>query len=84
MLGTCRLLLSAHGCWALTPHKAARVHGRPRQLDACSPHPCTPTLPACPPLQALALRDFLQPMLAFDPSRRASAKELLQHPWLDQ
>lgn len=46
-------------------------------------HPHPPSLPIHP-LQALALRDFLQPMLAFDPSRRASAKELLQHPWLDQ
>ena len=37
-----------------------------------------------PDPQALALRDFLLPMLAFDPARRATAAEMLQHPWLSQ
>ncbi|GAB4813103.1 hypothetical protein N2152v2_000149 [Parachlorella kessleri] len=32
--------------------------------------------------EALALRDFLLPMLSFDPARRATAAEMLQHPWL--
>ena len=35
-----------------------------------------------PNVQALALRDFLLPMLTFDPARRATAAEMLQHPWL--
>jgi serine/threonine protein kinase len=33
-------------------------------------------------LQAIALKDFLLPMLNFVPSKRATAKEALQHPWL--
>ena len=32
--------------------------------------------------EAEALTDFLLPMLEFYPERRASAKELLRHPWL--
>jgi serine/threonine protein kinase len=32
--------------------------------------------------EAQALTDFLLPMLEFYPERRASAKELLRHPWL--
>jgi len=32
--------------------------------------------------QARDLADFLLPMLAFDPSERATAAEALQHPWL--
>ncbi|KFM25750.1 SRSF protein kinase 1 [Auxenochlorella protothecoides] len=31
---------------------------------------------------ALALRDFLLPMLAYVPSKRATAAQMLQHPWL--
>lgn len=38
--------------------------------------------PALPCLQAVGLRDFLLPMLDFDPSRRASAAQMLQHPWM--
>jgi len=37
-----------------------------------------------PPVQALALRDFLLPMLNFNPRKRASAAQMLQHPWLAQ
>ena len=33
-------------------------------------------------LQALGLRDFLEPMLNFVPGRRATAAQMLQHPWL--
>ena len=32
--------------------------------------------------EAQALTDFLMPMLEFYPERRASARELLRHPWL--
>ena len=32
--------------------------------------------------QAEALRDFLEPMLHFDPAQRATAAEMLRHPWL--
>ena len=39
--------------------------------------------PACLP-QAQELRDFLLPMLDFDPARRATAAEMLAHPWLQQ
>ena len=48
--------------------------------DALAALPCPSTTP--PPVQALALRDFMLPMLSFDPARRASAAEMLQHPWL--
>jgi serine/threonine-protein kinase SRPK3 len=34
------------------------------------------------PLQARALTDFLLPMLEYVPSRRATAAEMLAHPWL--
>lgn len=45
-----------------------------------TPH-AVPLLPAV--LQAVELKDFLMPMLDFDPDRRASAAEMLQHPWLN-
>jgi serine/threonine protein kinase len=32
-------------------------------------------------VQAAGLRDFLEPMLDFVPERRATAAEMLQHPW---
>jgi len=32
--------------------------------------------------EAIALADFLMPMLNWDPEKRASAKTLLDHPWL--
>ena len=34
------------------------------------------------PEDAAAFADFLLPMLAFDPQKRASALECLNHPWL--
>jgi serine/threonine protein kinase len=34
-------------------------------------------------LQARDLADFLLPMLAFDPSERATAAQALKHPWLN-
>ncbi|KAI7843708.1 hypothetical protein COHA_002607 [Chlorella ohadii] len=37
-----------------------------------------------PSEEALALRDFLLPMLNFNPRKRASAAQMLQHPWLAQ
>eukprot|EP00887_Chlorella_sp_A99_P000093 scaffold16.g93.t1 len=35
-----------------------------------------------PPEEAHGLRDFLEPMLNFVPGRRATAAQMLQHPWL--
>jgi len=35
-------------------------------------------------MQAEALGDFLLPMLNFVPSKRATAKEMLWHPWLQK
>ena len=35
-------------------------------------------------LQARAFTDFLLPMLAFGPEKRATAAEMLHHPWLSQ
>ena len=32
--------------------------------------------------EALALSDFLLPMLATDPLKRKGAKQMLDHPWL--
>ena len=32
---------------------------------------------------AFELADFLIPMLEFDPTKRATAEQCLQHPWLD-
>lgn len=32
--------------------------------------------------QAAALADFMLPMLHYDPERRATAGEMLRHPWL--
>ena len=32
--------------------------------------------------EAQALTDFLMPMLDWDPQRRASARQMLSHPWL--
>ena len=34
------------------------------------------------PLQAMGLRDFLLGALCFDPAKRSTAGELLEHPWL--
>ena len=34
------------------------------------------------PFEAQTFADFLLPMLALDPTRRATAKNLLLHPWL--
>ena len=34
-------------------------------------------------LQADALADFMTPMLEYLPEKRATAAEMLQHPWLD-
>lgn len=31
---------------------------------------------------AAAFARFLRPMLAFEPARRATARQCLQHPWL--
>ena len=33
--------------------------------------------------EAQAFADFLTPMLEFDPDKRATAEESLQHPWLN-
>ena len=33
-------------------------------------------------MQAQALTDFMLPMLEYIPSRRATAAEMLRHPWL--
>jgi serine/threonine-protein kinase SRPK3 len=35
-------------------------------------------------LQAEILEDFLVPMLDFVPSKRATARDALQHPWLSE
>ena len=35
-----------------------------------------------PPREAKALADFLEPMLEYNPERRATAEECLRHPWL--
>lgn len=43
---------------------------------------CDPPLLRPPSPQAAALSDFLLPMLRFVPSRRATAAEMLRHPWL--
>lgn len=32
--------------------------------------------------EAQAFTDFLIPMLRWDPNKRASAEEMLKHPWL--
>jgi len=32
--------------------------------------------------EARALSDFLEPMLRLDPNKRATAQEMLRHPWL--
>ena len=34
-------------------------------------------------LQAELMADFLRPMLEFEPERRATAQEMLSHPWLE-
>lgn len=34
------------------------------------------------PAEAQAFTDFLNPMLAFDPEKRAKASDCLKHPWL--
>ena len=41
-----------------------------------------PTLLPDPPQQARSFADFLLPMLNFVPSKRATAGQMLQHPWL--
>ena len=33
-------------------------------------------------LQAELMADFLQPMLEYEPERRATARDMLRHPWL--
>ena len=38
--------------------------------------------PLPPLLQARSFADFLMPMLNFVPSKRATAGQMLQHPWL--
>jgi len=35
-------------------------------------------------LQAAALADFMLPMLVYDPERRATATDMLRHPWLER
>mmetsp|Transcript_47058 Transcript_47058/g.152748 ORF Transcript_47058/g.152748 Transcript_47058/m.152748 type:complete len:97 (-) Transcript_47058:216-506(-) len=34
--------------------------------------------------EAQALADFILPMLDFDPSKRATAAQMLAHPWLSE
>lgn len=34
------------------------------------------------PVEAISVADFLLPMLRFNPSERATAKEMLNHPWV--
>ena len=63
--------------------------GQQRRRCACGCPPVGPALsaalPARPPrLQAQQLCDFLLPMLHFDPAKRASAADMLRHPWLQQ
>ena len=36
----------------------------------------------CSVLQAELMADFLRPMLEYEPERRATAQEMLSHPWL--
>ena len=62
----------------------------PQELAACSTSSCsghsarlmTLLTSFSSLLQALGLRDFLEPMLNFVPGRRATAAQMLQHPWL--
>ena len=35
-----------------------------------------------PPEKARGFRDFLIPMLEFDPAKRATAEDCLRHPWI--
>jgi hypothetical protein len=52
----------------------------PRPESLSLPSPAVP-LP-CAALQALGLKEFLLPMLNLVPGKRATAAEMLQHPWL--
>ena len=56
---------------AMGSHRARLPAWFERLLAACC---------GCP--QARALTDFMLPMLEFLPEKRATAAEMLQHPWL--
>ncbi len=59
-----------------SPPALCRLQTAP-ESTLCAALPC-PTRP----LQARAFADFLLPMLNFVPSKRATAGQMLQHPWL--
>ncbi len=63
----------AAGC----PYACAYAHQPAGQLAARST-----TLNPALFLQAMGLRDFLLGALCFDPAKRSTAAELLEHPWL--
>lgn len=64
---------------ALAPTAVSHLHLFALQT-AASPTALAP-LPSLP-LQAMGLRDFLLGALCFDPAKRSTAGELLEHPWL--
>lgn len=75
--------MRCNDCW-LAQRVPTRTFPRVPLIPPSLPSSLFPTPPPPPPQQqARDLADFLLPMLAFDPSERATAAKALQHPWLN-
>lgn len=83
--GACSAGVSGCSCCSCCSVQAGRL-GAPRAPPLMPPAALRPAglrLPFSPSAQAMGLASFLQAALHLDPARRATAAELLDHPWLE-
>jgi serine/threonine protein kinase len=77
-----RLLLSSKAAPEYYDHKGALHMERDVGLRLASMREVLQGPMDMAPRKARELADFLEPLLVYDPGSRASARQMLQHPWL--